>query len=91
MDLVRGRVRAEGISLTASELPNEEIFFRMLHFGEWDMAEFAMAKYASLAAAGEPAFPCHPGLSVAQLFVSRASTSRPVPASWSPPIWPDAA
>ena len=56
MDLVRGRVRAEGISLTASELPNEEIFFRMLHFGEWDVAEFSMGKYSALAAAGNPPF-----------------------------------
>src|SRR5437016_2780051 len=54
VDLARGRVRAEGISLTASELPNEEIFFRMLHFGEWDVAEFSMAKYVSLASGGAP-------------------------------------
>ena len=56
IDVVRGRVRAEGISLTASELPNEEIFFRMLHFGEWDVAEFSMAKYVALVAGGAPPF-----------------------------------
>src|SRR5579864_1781375 len=56
IDLVRGRVRAEGISLTPSELPNEEIFFRMLHFGEWDVAEFSMAKYVSLVSSGAPPF-----------------------------------
>ncbi len=56
VDVVRGRVRPEGISLTASELPNEEIFFRMLHFGEWDVAEFSMAKYVALVATGNPPF-----------------------------------
>jgi len=65
-DLVRGRVRAEGISLVASELPNEEIFFRMLHFSEWDVAEFSMAKYVALAAAGDPPFRAIP------VFPSRA-------------------
>lgn len=56
VDVVRGRVRPEGISLTTSELPNEEIFFRMLHFGEWDVAEFSMAKYVAVVAAGFPPF-----------------------------------
>ncbi|MGH9355696.1 MAG: 4,5-dihydroxyphthalate decarboxylase [Terriglobia bacterium] len=55
-DLVRGRVRAEGISLTSIELPHEEIFFRMVSFSEWDVAEFSMAKYVSLAGAGDPPF-----------------------------------
>jgi 4,5-dihydroxyphthalate decarboxylase len=66
MDLVRGRVCAEGITLTVSELPNEEIFFRMLQFGEWDIAEFSMGKYASLAATGAPPFRAIP------VFPSRA-------------------
>ena len=56
MDLLRGRVHAEGISLITNELPIEEIFFRMLHFVEWDLAEFSMAKYVALAATAEPPF-----------------------------------
>jgi 4,5-dihydroxyphthalate decarboxylase len=55
-DLLRGRVRAEGISLTTIELPVEEIFFRMLSFVEWDVAEFSMAKYVSLVGSGAPPF-----------------------------------
>jgi 4,5-dihydroxyphthalate decarboxylase len=55
-DLVRGRVRTEGISLTAIELPVEEIFFRMASFAEWDVAEFSMGKYVSLVGAGQPPF-----------------------------------
>src|SRR5258707_835273 len=47
-DLVTGRVRIEGVDLTAMELPIEEIFFRMLSFSEWDVSEFSMAKYVSL-------------------------------------------
>ncbi|MBI1872469.1 MAG: 4,5-dihydroxyphthalate decarboxylase [Acidobacteria bacterium] len=56
MDLLRGRVRAEGVTLTPIELSVEEIFFRMSTFQEWDAAEFAMGKYASLVAAGNPPF-----------------------------------
>jgi len=55
-DLLRGRVRAEGISLTTIQLPVEEIFFRMIHFNEWDISEFAFGKYVSLVAAGAPPF-----------------------------------
>jgi 4,5-dihydroxyphthalate decarboxylase len=55
-DLLRGRVRAEGIDLTILQLPVEEMFFRMLHFGEWDVSEFALGKYASLVAAGAAPF-----------------------------------
>jgi len=55
-DLLRGRVRAEGVSLTLLELPVEEIFFRTLKFTEFDVAEFAMGKYVSLVAAGSPPF-----------------------------------
>jgi len=55
-DLLRGRVRAEGISLTMLELPVEEIFFRTVNFTEFDIAEFAMGKYVSLVAAGNPPF-----------------------------------
>lgn len=55
-DLVRGRVRAEGITLTPVQLPVEEIFFRMTSFAEWDVAELSMAKYVSLVGAGEPPF-----------------------------------
>lgn len=46
--LIQGRIRPEGIQLTAMELPVEEIFFRMFTFSEWDIAEFSMAKYVSL-------------------------------------------
>jgi 4,5-dihydroxyphthalate decarboxylase len=55
-DLLRGRVRPDGISLHVLELPVEEIFFRMLKFGEFDVAEFAMGKYVSLVASGEAPF-----------------------------------
>ena len=55
-DLVRGRVRAEGITLIPSELPVEEIFFRMVMFAEWDVAECSMAKYVSLVGSGAPPF-----------------------------------
>lgn len=59
-DLVNGRVRPEGIDLTAMELPIEEIFFRMLSFTEWDVSEFSMAKYVSLVGKGIAPFQAIP-------------------------------
>lgn len=53
-DLLRGRVRAEGLTLRVNELPVEEIFFRMASHLEWDAAEFSMAKYVSMVAGGAP-------------------------------------
>jgi len=55
-DLLRGRVRAEGITLNTIQLEVEEIFFRMIQFSEWDLCEFAFGKYVSLVAAGDPPF-----------------------------------
>jgi 4,5-dihydroxyphthalate decarboxylase len=55
-DLVNGRVRPEGIELTAMELPIEEIFFRMFSFSEWDISEFSMAKYVSMVGTGTAPF-----------------------------------
>lgn len=55
-DLLRGRVRAEGISLRPIQLPVEEIFFRMMQFGEWDVCEFSCGKYVSLVAGGDLPF-----------------------------------
>jgi 4,5-dihydroxyphthalate decarboxylase len=55
-DLLNGRVRIEGVDLTAMELPIEEIFFRMLSFGEWDVSEFSMAKYVAMVGAGAASF-----------------------------------
>jgi 4,5-dihydroxyphthalate decarboxylase len=55
-DLVNGRVRPEGIELTAMELSVEEIFFRTFSFQEWDIAEFSMAKYVSMLGSGTAPF-----------------------------------
>ncbi len=55
-DLVRGRVKAEGITLVPNEFPVEEIFYRMVMFAEWDVAECSMAKYAALVGTGAPPF-----------------------------------
>jgi 4,5-dihydroxyphthalate decarboxylase len=62
-DLTDGRVRPEGIELTALQLPVEEIFYRFTAFREWHLSEMSMAKYCSLVAAGDdtitaiPVFP----------------------------------
>lgn len=38
-------VRPEGVSLTCIRLPIEEIFFRMVNFGEFDVAELSLSTY----------------------------------------------
>ncbi|MDX6579270.1 MAG: hypothetical protein QOJ47_819, partial [Gaiellales bacterium] len=49
-DLLTGRVRVEGVELTALALPVEEIFFRFTRFREWDASELSLAKFAHLLA-----------------------------------------
>jgi 4,5-dihydroxyphthalate decarboxylase len=62
-DLVSGRVKPEGIDLTALVLPIEEIFYRFTVYREWDVSEMAMGKYVSLRSQGDtsltaiPVFP----------------------------------
>lgn len=62
-DLINGVVRAEGIVLTPSVLPVEEIFFRTIKYQEWDISELSSAKYFALASSGRspvialPVFP----------------------------------
>jgi 4,5-dihydroxyphthalate decarboxylase len=55
-DILHGRVRVEGVNITAMELPIEEIFFRMISFGEFDVSEFSMAKYVSMVGRGTAPF-----------------------------------
>jgi 4,5-dihydroxyphthalate decarboxylase len=62
-DLVSGRVKPEGIDLTALVLSIEEIFYRFTVYREWDVSEMAMGKYVSQRSQGDasltaiPAFP----------------------------------
>ncbi len=49
-DLATGKVRVEGIDLTVSTLPVEEIFHRFVRFREWDLSEMSFGKIVSLAA-----------------------------------------
>lgn len=62
-DLVSGRVKPEGIALTALTLSIEEIFYRFTLYREWDVSEMAMGKYVSLRSQGDtslsalPVFP----------------------------------
>jgi 4,5-dihydroxyphthalate decarboxylase len=82
-DLVRGRVRPEGIQLTPTEFPVEEIFFRMMSFAEWDVAELSMAKYVSLVGAGAspfgaiPVFPSRVFRQSAVYIAARAGITGP--------------
>ena len=43
--LADGRVRVEGVELRYIELDPEEIFFRMLSYGEFDVAELSFSSY----------------------------------------------
>ncbi|MDB5698277.1 MAG: transporter substrate-binding protein, partial [Alphaproteobacteria bacterium] len=38
-----GRIRPEGVDLNYMNLPVEETFFRMLRYGEFDIAEMSLS------------------------------------------------
>jgi 4,5-dihydroxyphthalate decarboxylase len=40
-----GRIQPEGIDLNYMNLPVEETFFRMLRYGEFDVAEMSLSSY----------------------------------------------
>jgi 4,5-dihydroxyphthalate decarboxylase len=43
--LIDGRVQVEGVELTFLDMPIEEIFFRMLRYQEFDVAEISLSSY----------------------------------------------
>ena len=55
-DLALGRVQVEGIELTCLNLPVEEIFYRFIVYGEWEVSEISFAKYVSLIAQDDERF-----------------------------------
>jgi len=50
------RVRPDGIDLNYLSLPVEETFFRMLRYGEFDVAEMSLSSYVMSLFKPEPAF-----------------------------------
>jgi len=62
-DVLTGAVPVEGIDLNALDLPLHDIFFRFIHFKDFDIAELSMAKYVSMISQGDdslvalPVFP----------------------------------
>ncbi|MFD2184869.1 ABC transporter substrate-binding protein [Rhodoplanes azumiensis] len=50
--LIDGSVRPEGLSLTYVELPIEEVFWRLLRYGEFDIAECSLAYHMIAKARG---------------------------------------
>lgn len=43
--IIDGSVRPEGLNLSYIELPIEEVFWRVLRYGEFDVAECSLAYY----------------------------------------------
>jgi 4,5-dihydroxyphthalate decarboxylase len=62
-DVLTGAVPVEGIDLNPLDLPLHDIFFRFIHFKDFDVAELSMAKYVSMISQGDdslialPVFP----------------------------------
>ena len=62
-DVLTGAVPVEGVDLNALDLPLHDIFFRFIHFKDFDVAELSMAKYVSMMSQGDdslialPVFP----------------------------------
>jgi 4,5-dihydroxyphthalate decarboxylase len=75
--LADGRVRMEGVDLRYLELDPEEIFFRMLSYGEFDVAELSLSSYVLSHLAGGPlvAVPVFPSRMFrhTSVYVSEAS------------------
>jgi 4,5-dihydroxyphthalate decarboxylase len=82
-DFACGDVRAGGVSPTWLTLPVEEIFFRFIHYREWDVSEISMGKYASMISNGEkdlvaiPVFPSRV-FRLSSIYVRSDSTLRTV-------------
>lgn len=55
-DLTNGLVRADGIALTAFNLPIEEITFRFVKNREWDISELSFGKFIGFASQGNSPF-----------------------------------
>jgi 4,5-dihydroxyphthalate decarboxylase len=55
-DLVDGTVSVAGVDLNVLRLPIEEMFYRFLVHGEFDVSEVSLAKIAALAAQDDPRF-----------------------------------
>src|SRR5262249_51813267 len=54
-------VRPEGIDLNYVNLPVEETFFRMLRYGEFDIAEMSLSSYVMSLFKSSPPFVAFPG------------------------------
>jgi 4,5-dihydroxyphthalate decarboxylase len=54
--LLEGQVRTDGIDLNYINLPVEETFFRMLRYGEFDVAEMSLSSYVMSLFKPEPPF-----------------------------------
>lgn len=81
-DLTSGRVVPEGVELTCLSLPIEEIFFRFIHFREWEVSELSFAKYLALRAGGDEsltALPVFPSRVCrhSSIFVRRDGPTKP--------------
>jgi 4,5-dihydroxyphthalate decarboxylase len=59
-DLTAGEVAADGVALTALELPVEEIFHRFLKYREWEVSELSFGKYAALTSQPDSPFTAIP-------------------------------
>src|SRR5215217_3131496 len=55
-DLVDGTVPVAGVDLNVLRLPIEEMFYRFLLHGEFDVSDVSLAKIAALAAQDDPRF-----------------------------------
>jgi 4,5-dihydroxyphthalate decarboxylase len=56
LDLKTGAVKPQGIALTCLSLYPTDIFHRQLTFGEFEVSELSLCKYASMVAKGNDAF-----------------------------------
>jgi 4,5-dihydroxyphthalate decarboxylase len=68
-DIMSGRLKPEGISLTCLTLEIEEVFYRFTKYREWDISEMSMGKYVSLVSQNDHL--TEQGIIALPVFVSR--------------------
>ena len=69
VDIMSGRLKPEGISLTCLNLEIEEVFYRFVKYREWDISEMSMGKYVSLVSQNDHL--TEQGIIALPVFISR--------------------
>ncbi len=66
--LIEGRVKVEGVELTSTVLHGSEMFWRQLHYGDFDISEMSMSSLLISASRGDFTWVAIPVFSMRRFF-----------------------